>query len=985
MISVFLSSTFQDMQTERDLIQKFVLPQVEQYAHKNYETLNIVDLRWGIDTSLMSDRDAMEKIMVTCTQRIKNSYPYFIALLGKNYGSEIAKDTSNAPSLTTGNTIGITEYEIVTRLGMGRENVRFFLRTDLESIDPRAAELRRRVCCDYPDLTLEYEMSEKDERNKFVEQMVQVICGFIDHKAGSSPNYLRFMNYINSCCESITSRKEYDAKIQGAFESKCRCVLLTGLDGIGKKSILYKYICSNHYMAIGIHASKMIQSMAPEVLYEELYSQLLPMLDDGYSEVASEASYRIKLRSALQYFDRKDERKLFVVLEDMHLLFGRNWTKILLQFPMEAWNNIYLCGTVDMIDQEEEVNTGMLEVSIIPVNYLQMEEKRDVINMMYARWAKELPQGAVSALCNKKASGYPTYLALVVSSMLQFEERDWKETRVHNPDIDTNAGDRIAFALTQYIDDLPGDLDQLYRYLYDRCKGRADGLLIENIWGLIDATIFGLDERNLKEAVLRNEKFNEFEFYHSFYYMSFLLTKDHVGRYTTNNRVDRSGSLSEGYRDNLIDYLSTLPGDDPARLNELPYLYASRSRMNDCLTELFKSRDNSLERQMALSKLMDDYGDELISEVSKMDLSDYQNMEKLCGIMEQVFSGMACKNQKSYILAELLTSKCDEIEDSDINMTHKHLVYYYSSEVARKTGHRDNAGKWKNLARKYMNRMKNISLPTGTDEIDTMFNVVKLHLEVLGELDRTRKCLDMEMPESLCMYALKGVKEKIDQIMDKLNNSSIRKIVISAIHLLESLSRYYELMGDLLMRTGDLKAAKECYILAEDTANSAFEGPSLGHALCLEKIGVVCGKEGNPAEALNYYRRAYEELVQADDAYNNEEFESDFALAICRIAEASGELGDYQEAYRCLKKACGIFEKIYNQSHSLQSAQDWAVCLFKIGELARTAGEWTSEGRESAKQAMLIMFSIYKKTQDPEWEDNLKICLVLYEDLGGKL
>lgn len=45
MISVFLSSTFQDMQLERDIIQKFVLPQVEQYAHKNYETLNIVDLR----------------------------------------------------------------------------------------------------------------------------------------------------------------------------------------------------------------------------------------------------------------------------------------------------------------------------------------------------------------------------------------------------------------------------------------------------------------------------------------------------------------------------------------------------------------------------------------------------------------------------------------------------------------------------------------------------------------------------------------------------------------------------------------------------------------------------------------------------------------------------------------------------------------------------------------------------------------------------
>ena len=87
MISIFLSSTFQNMQHERDLIHKYVYPVVRDDAIRYGETLSIIDLRWGVDTSNMTSREALNKVLHICRDKIHASRPFFIALLGTRYGS----------------------------------------------------------------------------------------------------------------------------------------------------------------------------------------------------------------------------------------------------------------------------------------------------------------------------------------------------------------------------------------------------------------------------------------------------------------------------------------------------------------------------------------------------------------------------------------------------------------------------------------------------------------------------------------------------------------------------------------------------------------------------------------------------------------------------------------------------------------------------------------------------------------------------------
>ncbi len=85
--SIFISSTFSDMQAERDYLRQFVFPRVEEELLKRRIKLQVVDLRWGVDTTSMELEDEREaSVLKVCFDEIKRCRPFFIGLLGDRYG-----------------------------------------------------------------------------------------------------------------------------------------------------------------------------------------------------------------------------------------------------------------------------------------------------------------------------------------------------------------------------------------------------------------------------------------------------------------------------------------------------------------------------------------------------------------------------------------------------------------------------------------------------------------------------------------------------------------------------------------------------------------------------------------------------------------------------------------------------------------------------------------------------------------------------------
>jgi len=82
MLQFFISSTFEDMVGEREILHQEIIPKVNEYAKQMGEYVECTDLRWGVDT------DHMGRILEVCLSQIKDPCNYnMLVFVGKNYGS----------------------------------------------------------------------------------------------------------------------------------------------------------------------------------------------------------------------------------------------------------------------------------------------------------------------------------------------------------------------------------------------------------------------------------------------------------------------------------------------------------------------------------------------------------------------------------------------------------------------------------------------------------------------------------------------------------------------------------------------------------------------------------------------------------------------------------------------------------------------------------------------------------------------------------
>ncbi|MCW2605134.1 MAG: hypothetical protein JWN61_3269, partial [Pseudonocardiales bacterium] len=90
-IRVFVSSTFRDMQEEREELVKRVFPIIRRLCESRGATFAEIDLRWGVT----DEQKAEGAVLPLCLAEIDRSRPYFIGMLGQRYGwvpDEIAAD-----------------------------------------------------------------------------------------------------------------------------------------------------------------------------------------------------------------------------------------------------------------------------------------------------------------------------------------------------------------------------------------------------------------------------------------------------------------------------------------------------------------------------------------------------------------------------------------------------------------------------------------------------------------------------------------------------------------------------------------------------------------------------------------------------------------------------------------------------------------------------------------------------------------------------
>ncbi len=81
-LRVFISSTFRDLQEEREHLVKKIFPEIRALCRERGIMFTEVDLRWG----LTEEDVALGQVIRTCLEEIDKCRPYFIGITGERYG-----------------------------------------------------------------------------------------------------------------------------------------------------------------------------------------------------------------------------------------------------------------------------------------------------------------------------------------------------------------------------------------------------------------------------------------------------------------------------------------------------------------------------------------------------------------------------------------------------------------------------------------------------------------------------------------------------------------------------------------------------------------------------------------------------------------------------------------------------------------------------------------------------------------------------------
>jgi len=81
-LRVFISSTFRDLQEEREHLVKKIFPEIRALCRQRGITFTEVDLRWG----LTEEDVVLGQVIRTCLEEIDKCRPYFIGVIGNRYG-----------------------------------------------------------------------------------------------------------------------------------------------------------------------------------------------------------------------------------------------------------------------------------------------------------------------------------------------------------------------------------------------------------------------------------------------------------------------------------------------------------------------------------------------------------------------------------------------------------------------------------------------------------------------------------------------------------------------------------------------------------------------------------------------------------------------------------------------------------------------------------------------------------------------------------
>lgn len=253
-IRVFISSTFRDMQDERDYLMKRTFPKLRKLAAERDVTLTELDLRWGIT----EEESKSGKVVEICLREIENSIPFFIGIIGNRYGWVPSRDDlgGNVTERFTDVNKYIEQHLSVTEMEMqfgvlNRDEdmyAYFYIKEQEENPEKvdypeMLSRLKQEVCkSKYPSSTYK---SPEDLAAQVEEAFINLLDSLFPQGNLSELEKERIgqRSFLNQLCQNyIKDEKNFEVLDTWLADENSHQFVVTGTSGLGKSALIANWL-----------------------------------------------------------------------------------------------------------------------------------------------------------------------------------------------------------------------------------------------------------------------------------------------------------------------------------------------------------------------------------------------------------------------------------------------------------------------------------------------------------------------------------------------------------------------------------------------------------------------------------------------------------------------------------------------------------------------------------------------------------------------
>jgi len=520
-IRIFISSTFRDMQEERDHLVTKIFPALRRYCEERDVSLFELDLRWGIS----EDESKQGKVVDICLKEIQKTTPFFIGILGERYGwvpnederRKIAESTQVfkeypwiQDELLKGTSI--TEIEIQEGVLRSKEKVNayFYFRSPGMEVEegfkenPGSREAQKLAALkqtlrkqqDYP--VKDYDSIE--HLGNLVEADFKALVDMLfPHGALSPLEKERLLQrvYLKRMTRVYVPNPEYDARIDRFVKAYGGVLVICGEAGIGKSALLAHWIQNRgerknekiiyHFIGQGGDEGdfrKITHRFIEEI--RDLYGlQSVPPPEQSKGKDPQKEELQNLLAAV------KDRGRLVIIMDGLDKLQETDKDKIdkkdahkLEWFPNFSDNVRFICTT-------NKIQGGRNGEYIIPdgcndteVGTLDVERRKMLIAEYLVSFGKKLTSSQIECIANDKENENSLALITLLDELRMFGKYEELDGEIDRYLAAGTIPDLFTLVLER--------LEKNYNYGKGNFVGDALSLLYVSQKGLSEAEICNL-------------------------------------------------------------------------------------------------------------------------------------------------------------------------------------------------------------------------------------------------------------------------------------------------------------------------------------------------------------------------------------------------------------------------------------------------------------------------------------------------------------